>query len=282
MNNRTRNPPGEGPYSVSLDTLSETYTPGAEHGVTIASADESVFNGLLIYAETMLGERVGRFDKSDEFVGSPTVGCPGDPDATASHAFAGPLSATTLTIPWTAPDQDVGPIVFRSIVLGGSRGDIASQAFYFPEEPALTAAGEEAGFEINRGISGAWFDAATPGQGFLIDVAPDSEFIFVAWFTFDAAAAKVGAPAQRWLTAQGNYLGETAELVLSNTSGGAFDDPQTTTTVPAGTLNLNFDSCTGGTIEYAIDDGELAGSMPIERVIPGTEALCETLTESAE
>jgi plastocyanin len=139
-------------------------------------------------------------------------------------------------------------------------------------------------FEINRGISGAWFNPPTSGQGFLIDVEETSRFMFIAWFTYERAGAtgsapapKLGAPEHRWLSAQGNYSGDTATLQLFRTSGGRFDQGGGTTTVNVGTLTLRFESCTAGIATYAITtDGGLAGSIPIQRVIPGTESDCAT------
>ncbi|MHC4997095.1 MAG: WD40/YVTN/BNR-like repeat-containing protein, partial [Planctomycetota bacterium] len=131
-------------------------------------------------------------------------------------------------------------------------------------------------FTINQGVSGAWFNAQTAGQGFLIDVEPDSQFIFVAWFTFDQASSKVGAAGQRWLTAQGQYSGGSAELPLFVTSGGVFDDPQGVDTQQDGTLSITFSDCSNGTIDYALDGEGLQGQVAITRVIPGSEDLCET------
>jgi plastocyanin len=138
-------------------------------------------------------------------------------------------------------------------------------------------------FSINQGIAGAWFNPATSGQGFLIDVEPASRFMFVAWFTYvpaTSAAAKVGVPEHRWLSAQGNYTGGSAPLTVFQTSGGRFNSSQATTTVPVGTMTLTFTSCTAGTVQFNLDEG-LSGSIPIQRVIPGTELLCQTLSTSA-
>jgi len=159
MQTRTRNAPGEGPFSVVVDMMNSTYTPGAEHMVAITSSNAQTFTGLLIYAETTSGMRVGAFDKSDSFIGSPSTSCPGDTAAAASHTSFGPASETTVMIPWTAPATDVGTITFRSIVLGGTRGSTGQQQFYFPDPVELTASnGGGSDFLVNQGISGAWFE----------------------------------------------------------------------------------------------------------------------------
>lgn len=139
MFSRPRNDPGLGPYSLVLDVMATAYIPGGDHMITLISDDGSDFTGYLVYVETAMGTRVGTFDKTDPNVGSPVAACPDDPDATASHTLMGPLSETGMTIPWTAPATDLGPLFVRAIVLGGSRGNLASQAFFFPSALELSA-----------------------------------------------------------------------------------------------------------------------------------------------
>ena len=129
-------------------------------------------------------------------------------------------------------------------------------------------------FTINAGHSGAWFNPDTSGQGQLIDVEPDSKFLFLSWFTFtDAASANPNE--QHWFTAQGNYSGNTADLVVSETLGGRFDDPQAVSTDPVGAASLSFTDCGLGEMNYTIDSWDLDGSFPLYRAIPGTENVCE-------
>jgi plastocyanin len=135
-------------------------------------------------------------------------------------------------------------------------------------------------FAINQGIAGAWFNPATNGQGFLIDIEPASRFIFIAWFTYERQAQnKVGAPEHRWLTAQGNYTGAAANgILIFRTSGGIFNNPQATTTTPVGTMNVSFTDCSTGSITFNLTSDSLTGTIPIQRVIPGTQALCQMLS----
>ncbi len=137
-------------------------------------------------------------------------------------------------------------------------------------------------FTINQGLSGAWFNFNTRGQGILFDIEPGSQFIFGAIFTYETAvAAKLGAPEHRWLTLQGNYQGNTAQVPIFVTSGGVFDQPVPTTTVPIGNATVVFESCTSATLGYELDDPPLSGSIALQRVIPGTEALCQQLEAAA-
>jgi N-acetylneuraminic acid mutarotase len=129
--------------------------------------------------------------------------------------------------------------------------------------------------EQNDGRDGAWFDAATPGQGFLIDAHPDDEFIFVAWFTYGDDTAS----GQRWLTAQGPLQGSNADVVVYETLGGSFDKPGPSETNAVGTMTIDFTNCSNALLSYSIPDEELAGMINIERAIPGTEGLCEELSQ---
>jgi hypothetical protein len=133
-------------------------------------------------------------------------------------------------------------------------------------------------FQINAGHAGAWFNADTPGQGQLIDVEPEGQFMFVSWFTFTGAVS-ANPNEQHWFTAQGNYSGNTADLLVYETLGGRFDDPQEVSTVPAGEATLSFTDCSSGQLDYAIDTWDLQGSFTLQRAIPGTENVCEKQAE---
>jgi hypothetical protein len=127
-----------------------------------------------------------------------------------------------------------------------------------PPEPEL---------QINAGHSGAWFNPDTSGQGQLIDVEPESQFMFLAWFTFTDAASN--NPDQQ------NYSGNTAELVLSETLGGQFDDLQQADTNPVGTVTVSFSDCEQGQMAYSIDTDGRQGTIPLQRLIPGSGDICE-------
>ena len=142
------------------------------------------------------------------------------------------------------------------------------------------------GFSINAGLNDAWFNAATPGQGFLISVFPDIRQLFLAWFTYDTerppedVSAQLGEPGHRWLTAQGPYEGDMANLTIFMTEGGVFDSAQpAASTDPAGdgTMTLEFADCTEGLVNYEITSLGISGVIPIQRITPDNVPLCETL-----
>jgi hypothetical protein len=139
---------------------------------------------------------------------------------------------------------------------------------------------------INQGMIDAWYDPDTNGQGFFITVFPVIKQVFLAWFTYDTerppedVTAILGEPGHRWVTAQGSYDGNTANLTVFVSEGGVFDSPTpAATTDPAGdgTITLTFADCTSGTLDYEITSLNLQGQIPIQRIVLDRVALCETL-----
>jgi hypothetical protein len=135
-------------------------------------------------------------------------------------------------------------------------------------------------FHINAGHSGAWYNPETSGQGQLIDVVPATHFMFLAWFTFTSSASN-NPVEQQWYTASGNYSGDTAELILHETLGGQFDDPQEVSINPVGTVTVSFSDCEQGHMTYSIDIDGRVGTIPLERAIPGSGTVCEEQSSKA-
>jgi N-acetylneuraminic acid mutarotase len=143
------------------------------------------------------------------------------------------------------------------------------------------------GVTINAGMNDAWYNSATAGQGFLVTVFPDIGQLFLAWFTYDAerppesATAVLGEPGHRWLTAQGPYQGDRAELTVFVTRGGVFDstEPVAETDPPGGvgTMTIEFADCSEGLITYELPAAGLSGEIPIERIVDDRVALCQQL-----
>jgi hypothetical protein len=144
----------------------------------------------------------------------------------------------------------------------------------------------ESNFKINAGLNDAWFNSATVGQGLLIATFPDRGEMFVAWFTYDTerppenVTALLGEPGHRWLTAQGTYSGDTANLTIYVTEGGVFDaaEPVAATDLAGdGTMTIEFSTCTEGLVTYEITSLGISGEIPIQRLTPDNVPLCEAL-----
>ena len=140
------------------------------------------------------------------------------------------------------------------------------------------------GFQINRGLNDAWFNPATNGQGFFMNVFPGLGQMFLAWFTFDTARppgsvnANLADPGHRWLTAFGPYTGNVAELDIELTQGGVFDSATPATSQHGdGTVTVNMTDCAHGTIHFDIDSANRQGDIPIQRLANDNVPLCQSL-----
>lgn len=172
--------------------------------------------------------------------------------------------------------------------LGAEAGD----TFYFIVQPSGTAATGDyfflftppARFRLNAGLNGSWKNAATPGQGFFLDVFGDITQVFLAWFTYDlerpmgSVMAHMGDPGHRWLTAFGKYSWNAADLAIEWTSGGVFDSgsPAPVQTVD-GSIRLEFTGCNSGTVTYDLGTTNASGVVPIQRIANDNVYLCEVL-----
>ena len=142
----------------------------------------------------------------------------------------------------------------------------------------------QAGFEINGGLTDAWYNPATSGQGFFIAVYEKLGLVFLSWLTYDTdlpeanVTAHVGDAGQRWLTAEGAYAGDSAELVVYSSSGGLFDvSPPASLTEPVGKIMLQFENCNSATVSYELTNIGISGSIPIQRLALDNAAVCKIM-----
>ena len=128
--------------------------------------------------------------------------------------------------------------------------------------------------DINQhGLTGSWYEPATNGQGFLVEVFPDlvgpgTGRIQVSWFTFDAGAAG-GPERQRWYTMGGNVATGAASVALPifQNVGGNFNAPPITNSTQVGTATLRFADCEHGTLDYTFTDGSgRSGTIDLTRL----------------
>ncbi|MFC1688280.1 trypsin-like peptidase domain-containing protein [Pseudomonadota bacterium] len=147
----------------------------------------------------------------------------------------------------------------------------------------------QSNFQITPGLNGSWFNPSASGQGFFIDVLPANGIVFMSWFTFDTVlppssyAATFGDPGHRWVTAQGPYSGNRANLGITLTQGGVMNSSSPSPkNVSYGSIVLEFTGCNTGKITYSIPGIATNQVIPIERVVTDNVALCESMTESAK
>lgn len=122
------------------------------------------------------------------------------------------------------------------------------------------------------GLSGAWYNAATSGQGLIVDVNPVDAQVFLGWYTYALNGQASGASGQRWFSAQAPYtVGTTSmDMTVYASAGGVFNSagPPVVTT-PVGTATLTFADCTHATLDYTFTADEFngqSGSVPLTRL----------------
>jgi len=164
--------------------------------------------------------------------------------------------------------------------------DYSGEGFVTSDNLVMINAAENSEFKINPGLNDAWYNPATNGQGFFIMVYPDSELIFLAWFTYDtvrpdsSASATFGEPGHRWLTAQGKFADDKAVLDINFSQGGIFDAANPApTSRQDGTMIIEFIGCNSGTITYDIPSIGQQGVVAIERVAQDNIVRCEQWLE---
>ena len=120
-------------------------------------------------------------------------------------------------------------------------------------------------------LTGSWYNPATGGQGFEIEVYPDFDdptqgILFAGWFTYDVHVAG----GQRWYALTGLASGQNPrmELHIYDVEGGNFAAPPALAAgAPLGTATLQFGGCNNGSLAYRFDDGR-SGVVPLVRLTP--------------
>jgi dienelactone hydrolase len=123
---------------------------------------------------------------------------------------------------------------------------------------------------------GQWVNAdpayAGAGQGLTFDYLPSAGQLFVAWFTYAPGGSEadqpgsVGAPDNRWLTAQLAVSGDVAAGPVFASSGGAFDSPPRPgqATVEVGSMTVDFSACDRAFVSYSLDEPAIDGEFSIK------------------
>ena len=121
------------------------------------------------------------------------------------------------------------------------------------------------------GLSGAWYEPDTSGQGLIVDVDPTSDQVFGGWFTYAfPGSASVGVAAQRWFSLQGarEAGSRSVDLVIYSVTFGTFVAGGAGSTEPVGTAVLTYADCASATLDYTFDPafGGAAGHIDLVRL----------------
>ena len=112
-------------------------------------------------------------------------------------------------------------------------------------------------------FSGNWFDPATSGQGFIVEMNPLAPVLFFTWYTYAPGGQGSGVAGQRWFSGQAPYApgSRTNTVTLYETTGGVFDQVTNpgAATVPVGTSTVSFVNCATAQLEFNFTSGSMAG-----------------------
>ncbi|MBS3746670.1 MAG: glycoside hydrolase family 16 protein [Wenzhouxiangellaceae bacterium] len=139
-------------------------------------------------------------------------------------------------------------------------------------------------FDYREDADGQWVndvpEFAGNAQGLTLDYLPFADLLFVAWFTYVDAPAPdpavgpdgVGASDNRWLTAQLEVDGNTAEGPIYASTGGRFDAPEQAgqETLEVGNMTIEFTGCDRSAVSYQLEGTGLArdfSMVPLEQLV---------------
>ncbi len=140
---------------------------------------------------------------------------------------------------------------------------------------AVAMLGGPSGIPLRPGLSGTWYNPATPGQGFLVDISTQQSYVYLGWYTYDKNGGTGSnlQTQQRWYSIQGSLLpGDTVKTMpIYLNTGGRFDNAPPTTAVVIGSATLSFQSCSVATLQFQFNpDGQPAnqasGTIPLTRL----------------
>jgi hypothetical protein len=120
---------------------------------------------------------------------------------------------------------------------------------------------ESTPFELNTGMSAAWFDPSRNGEGFLLEVL-EGNVAVLYWFTYDDLAG------QEWYIAVGEVRDHAASFdEVLRMSGGVFGpefDPGKIGFDVAGSARFSWSGCNHGRMTWTIDNQ--SGSQQLQRL----------------
>ena len=109
-------------------------------------------------------------------------------------------------------------------------------------------------------LTGTWADPSSSAQGLVIDVDSSRHVLFAGWFTFPSSFTNPYE--QSWYTLQGLLEPNAPRgsgIAIYQSSGGVFDGPTPTTTVPVGDVDITMHTCSTATLAYRFTSGGNAG-----------------------
>ena len=254
---------------VGIGILSETAT-STQVGPLVVTQDYGRRSGQLFVVGVVYADanRDGSYGVGEGLAGVTVTTSEGNAAVTStSGGYAIPLSGGSGSLNVRAEGGALGDAQEAAVALTGSNVKVDFVA---------GAIAEPTPDPNQHGLTGSWYEPATSGQGFEVEVfanrsGPGSGSIFVSWFTYDTIAG--GAERQRWYTLAGTVATgqpNTALTIYQNT-GGNFNALPVTNALAVGTATLRFPSCTSGQLTYNFTDGSgRTGTIDLTRLTQNT------------
>jgi len=187
-----------------------------------------------------------------------SAGAPGSAACVQTHALMMDSAAIDVADDTVCADEPVNNLDQRGEMrpADGDSDDIANcDIGAFERQVATTP--------IDYDITGSWYNPATNGQGFSIEVVPAGDVLAAYWFTYS-----VDGSAQMWLQGAGEIDVDSAQVPLQELTGGEFVDPTPPTRSDWGTVRVRFFSDSSGEAIYDSDVDDVDGVIPLQRITP--------------
>lgn len=228
-------------------------------GLTVRAATIDVSVEPMSFAPAQVNVRVGDSVRWTLAAPSPGGGY-GDPEP---NAVAHNVSSDTGA--FRSGEPQLGPWQFSHVFTQPGTYRYYCERHGAPGGVGMsgTVVVQAATLQINEGLSGAWYNPATSGQGFFFDVHPGSNLFGLAWFTWTEQPGVYD-----WLTGVGRFAGASAQVSLSRTRGGQFNAPLAVTSVDAGTASITFSDCSRARLEFVLSAPVRSGSIELVKLLP--------------
>jgi hypothetical protein len=111
---------------------------------------------------------------------------------------------------------------------------------------------------LDARFNGSWYDPATDGQGFSMEVLEQYGALVSYWYTYTQAGE------QRWFVLQGDLVDGVGEVTIYESTGGVFLQNNPTTLSVWGTGRFSAVDCQH--MDFSFESAELSTSIPLTRL----------------
>ena len=112
--------------------------------------------------------------------------------------------------------------------------------------------------QLDARFSGSWYDPATDGQGFQLEVLEEQGVLVSYWYTYTSSGDL------KWYLLHGNLTGGAAEVTIYEASGGIFLQATAVELNPWGTARFTAVDCNH--LQVEIQSDEVSTTIPLTRL----------------